>query len=106
MTEYRINIVVDPSGAVRGTRRVNRELDRTAQAANRTRQLIARAFTFAGVVFGIRQLVSLTDTYIALQNRLRTVTQGRASFHMQFEHYQAVPYAIAEEIAAKRSERP
>ena len=29
---------------------------------------------------------------------LRNSTQGRASFTMQFEHYEAVPFAIAEEI--------
>jgi elongation factor G len=35
-------------------------------------------------------------------NNLRTLTQGRASFSMEFEHYEAVPYALAEEIREKR----
>jgi len=35
---------------------------------------------------------------------LRNVTQGRASFTMHFEHYEAVPFAIAEEIIAKKRE--
>ena len=33
---------------------------------------------------------------------LRNITQGRASFSMHFEHYEAVPFAIAEEIVEKR----
>jgi len=33
---------------------------------------------------------------------LRNMTQGRASFTMQFEHYEAVPLSIAEEIIEKR----
>jgi elongation factor G len=33
---------------------------------------------------------------------LRTLTQGRANFSMHFEHYEAVPYALAEEIVKKR----
>ena len=33
---------------------------------------------------------------------IRTLTQGRGSFTMHFERYEAVPYAIAEEIIAAR----
>jgi elongation factor G len=32
---------------------------------------------------------------------LRSQTQGRATFTMQFDHYEAVPKNIAEEIIAK-----
>ena len=35
-------------------------------------------------------------------SELRNMTQGRASFTMQFEHYEAIPYSIAEEIIEKR----
>jgi elongation factor G len=38
-------------------------------------------------------------------NNLRTLTQGRATFTMEFEHYEAVPYALAEEIRKKRIEQ-
>ena len=37
-------------------------------------------------------------------NNLRTLTQGRASFSMEFEHYEAVPHSLAEEIRKKRIE--
>jgi elongation factor G len=33
---------------------------------------------------------------------LRNITQGRAAFSMQFEHYEAVPFAIAEEIIEQK----
>ncbi len=36
---------------------------------------------------------------------LRNMTQGRASFTMQFEHYEAVPLSIAEEIIERRRKR-
>ena len=35
-------------------------------------------------------------------NALRTLTQGRATFTMHFEHYEAVPDALADEIVKKR----
>jgi elongation factor G len=35
---------------------------------------------------------------------LRSATQGRGNFTMHFEHYEAVPYAVAEEIVKKRRE--
>ena len=31
---------------------------------------------------------------------LRSVTQGRATFHMQFSHYEPVPFSISEEVKA------
>jgi elongation factor G len=34
------------------------------------------------------------------QNDLIAKTQGRASFHMEFDHYDFVPAAQAEKIAA------
>ncbi|MFO7870903.1 MAG: elongation factor G [Kiritimatiellia bacterium] len=36
---------------------------------------------------------------------VRTITQGRGSFTMHFEHYEAVPFSIAEEIVQQRMEQ-
>ena len=36
---------------------------------------------------------------------LRSMTQGRATFTMEFSHYEAVPKNIAEEIIAKSQGR-
>jgi elongation factor G len=33
---------------------------------------------------------------------IRTATQGRGSFTMHFEHYEAVPFELAEAIMEKR----
>ena len=34
-------------------------------------------------------------------NTLRSMSQGRAQFHMEFDHYEAVPQAVADEVRAK-----
>ncbi|WP_370543758.1 hypothetical protein [Hyphobacterium sp. CCMP332] len=34
-------------------------------------------------------------------NALRSSTQGRAQFTMQFDHYEPVPQAVADEVIAK-----
>ena len=38
-------------------------------------------------------------------SELRNMTQGRAGFTMQFEHYEAVPFSIAEEVIKRRKNR-
>ena len=37
-------------------------------------------------------------------SELRTLTSGRGEFSMHFEHYEAVPFGIAEEVAKKKKE--
>ena len=49
----------------------------------------------------IRAVVPLA-TMFGYASDLRNASQGRASFTMHFEHYEAVPYAIAEEIIAAK----
>lgn len=51
----------------------------------------------------IKGMVPLSEMF-GYSNALRTLTQGRASFSMHFEHYEAVPFALAEEIVKKRRE--
>jgi elongation factor G len=34
-------------------------------------------------------------------NTLRSMSQGRAQYSMQFDHYEQVPQAVAEEVRAK-----
>ena len=36
---------------------------------------------------------------------LRNLTQGRGTFTMHFEHYEAVPFDLAEEIVARKRQR-
>jgi elongation factor G len=40
-------------------------------------------------------------TMFGYVNTLRSMSQGRAQFTMQFDHYDAVPQAVAEEVKAK-----
>ncbi len=49
----------------------------------------------------VKALVPLSEMF-GYSNTLRSLTQGRASFSMHFERYEAVPFSIAEEIVAKR----
>lgn len=48
MVDFRIDVVVDPSGAVSGTRTVERELTRVENRADRMRGSLLRAFGFLG----------------------------------------------------------
>jgi elongation factor G len=52
----------------------------------------------------LRARVPLAEMF-GYASELRNLTSGRGSFTMHFEHYQAVPYAIAEKIIEERKER-
>jgi len=51
----------------------------------------------------IKGMVPLSEMF-GYSNTLRSLTQGRGTFTMHFEHYEAVPYSIAEEVVKKRRE--
>ncbi|AWK86591.1 elongation factor G [Azospirillum thermophilum] len=51
----------------------------------------------AGVITGMVPLA----TMFGYVNSLRSMSQGRAQYSMQFDHYEPVPQAIAEDIRAK-----
>ena len=52
----------------------------------------------------VRALAPLSEMF-GFSNTLRSLTQGRGTFTMVFEHYEAVPFSIAEELIAKRTEQ-
>jgi elongation factor G len=51
----------------------------------------------------VKGYVPLSEMF-GYSNTLRSLTQGRASFSMHFEHYEAVPINIADEVVKKRRE--
>ncbi len=53
----------------------------------------------------IRAHVPLAEMF-GYVNELRSMTSGRASYSMQFSHYEEVPRNIAEEVKAKSSGKP
>jgi elongation factor G len=50
----------------------------------------------------IKAMVPLA-TMFGYATDVRNMSQGKASFTMHFEHYEAVPFSVVEEILAKRS---
>ena len=76
MADYNIVVRIDPSKAQRGAKDVNNSLNSIGGNADRVRGLIGKAFAFVGIAAGIRQLVSLADTFTNIQNRLKNVTTG------------------------------
>ena len=53
-----------------------------------------------GVVTVIEALVPLANMF-GYVNNLRSMSQGRAQFHMDFARYEKVPQAVSEEVRAK-----
>jgi len=51
----------------------------------------------------VKGYVPLSEMF-GYSNTIRSLTQGRASFSMHFEHYEAVPFSIAEDVVKKRRE--
>lgn len=76
MTQFRIDVVVNPRRGVAGTREIERGLTRVEQRANRVQLAIQRAIAFVGIGFAIRQVTEFADSFTNLQNRLRVVTDG------------------------------
>jgi elongation factor G len=53
-----------------------------------------------GIATVITALVPLANMF-GYVNTLRSMSQGRAQYTMQFDHYEQVPQAVAEEVQAK-----
>ena len=48
----------------------------------------------------VNSMVPLANMF-GYVNNLRSMSQGRAQFTMQFDHYEQVPQAVADEVKAK-----
>ena len=76
MPDFKIRVIVDTTRAVRGTRTVERNLNRVESSANRLNRTIRRAFAGFGAFVAIRELTRLADAFNTINNRLRVVTEG------------------------------
>ncbi len=90
MVDFRIDVIVNPTGAIRGARQVEGHLRRVETSADRLRRTLFRAFAFAGVTAGIRQLVELSDTFTSIQNRIKIVTEGQGELALVTERLFAI----------------
>ncbi|HFE38867.1 MAG TPA: elongation factor G, partial [Gammaproteobacteria bacterium] len=54
-----------------------------------------------GVVTAIDAMVPLANMF-GYVNNLRSMSQGRAQFTMTFDHYEATPKAVSEEVISKQ----
>jgi elongation factor G len=53
----------------------------------------------------IRALVPMAEM-LTYGSTLRSITQGRGDFHMDFSHYAEVPHSLREKIAAESGKKP
>ncbi|ADK73481.1 tail length tape measure protein [Roseobacter phage RDJL Phi 1] len=74
MADFRIRVVVDPSGATRGTRQVERNLNRVGDAATRVQRLIARAFAFTGIGLGFTATLRTLANFEQQMSTVRAIT--------------------------------
>lgn len=74
MTDYRVNVIVDPDGAKKGSKEAERALEGIQKRAGALRQSISTALTGLVTFATIRETLQLADTYQNLQNRLRAVS--------------------------------
>jgi translation elongation factor EF-G len=70
---------------------------------NRRRGVI-QGMDSRGTMSVVRGFVPLAEMF-GYVNDLRSMTSGRASYTMEFSHYEPVPRALADEIIAKRNAR-
>ncbi len=76
MSEFYIRVVVDPTDAARGGRKVRRELNQMEGAADRVGSAIRRALMFVGVSSAVHELTQIVDGYTKFGNRLKLITKN------------------------------
>lgn len=74
MTDFRIQVVVDPANAVRNTRKVRDELEATEEAGDSLNKTLKNAFQVASAGLILRELAALSDTWTDLSSRVRIAT--------------------------------
>ncbi len=75
----------------------------TGNVCGRRGRIMGMDITGSGAQI-IKAMCPLANLF-GYSSELRNMTQGRAGFTMQFEHYEAVPFSIAEEVTKRRKSR-
>ena len=81
MVDFPIRVVIDPTQAVRGAKKVKTALKGVEKQAFSIGKIFRSVFAFAGIAFGLAKLRDLGDTAIEVTNRLRVAgiaTDGMA----------------------------
>ncbi|MBL4904276.1 MAG: tape measure protein [Desulfocapsa sp.] len=81
MTDFRINVIVDPSKALRPMDKVDNRLKKTEASAKRLQGTMSRAFTLIGIVAAVRGLGQMVDAVTNARNRIRLVTKDAAQLN-------------------------
>jgi len=74
MTDFRINVIVDPSQARTGNKVVRGELQRTGSAADRLRNTLVKTFAILGVAGGIAGSIRLLADFGQEMSTVRAIT--------------------------------
>ena len=74
MADFRIRVVVDPSGANRGTRQVETSLNRVGDAATRVQRLISRTFAFVGLGVGLNSVIRTLANFEQQMSTVKAIT--------------------------------
>lgn len=78
MADFKIKVVLDPAAAVRAAGTVESALNRVGDASTRLNALIRSTFSALGVTEAVRSIITYSDAYTRLQNRISTVTSSIA----------------------------
>lgn len=76
MTDRIIRIKVDPSGANKGIREIDGNMQQLGGTTDRLQTQLTRVAQAVAAAFSVRQIVAYADAYTNIQNRLRVVTDG------------------------------
>lgn len=74
MVEFAIDVVVDPSKSNRGIKQVENNLEGLNKSADRTGQLLSRAFAGIGGIYIAQRLGQMADTWSDLSARVKIAT--------------------------------
>jgi lambda family phage tail tape measure protein len=78
MTDFRINVIIDPRGATSGGKAVERQLGRVETQANKVQLALRKAFAGLSIAFAIKEVVQFAEAFTDLQNRLRLLVPAEA----------------------------